>query len=173
MENKSLLTTEQEEVLNYDGEMTLEALSVLDTYAKQCCNVSATSRKLNKTYLRVRKYLAQPYVREIFKLKLLEKGITPEKIADDIKAGLEASNGVYYEGDKCADEPNWSARHKFLQLAAEVFEVLKYNNKVDVNINNVITMSKEEKESRIDRLVRLSKSLPIKKLDKEGGQDED
>lgn len=168
----SLLTPEQEEILGYEGDLTLEALSVLDTYAKECCNISSTSKKVNKHYLRVRRYLQQPYVREIFKLKLLEKGITPEKIANDIKAGLEASNGVYYEGGKCADEPNWTARHKFLQLAAEVFEVLKYNNKVDVTVSNTITMKPEEQKSRIERLIRLSKSININDLSKEDGENE-
>ena len=120
--------------LEYPGELTLEALATLDVYIKQCCNSAATARKLHKQYLQVRKYLKQPYVREIFQLKLMQKGITPEKIADVIKAGCDATNGVYYEGGKVADEDNWAARQKFVQLACEIFEVLKYQYKIDNNV---------------------------------------
>ena len=138
MKQSSLLTTEQQNLLNYDGELTLEALAALDTYTKQCCNVSATARKLHKGWIATKKLLTQPYVRELFKLKLMQKGVTPDKIAETINAGLEASNGVYSMGAKIADEPNWSARQKFAQLAAEIFEVLKYANKIEVNNNNRI-----------------------------------
>jgi len=131
--------------LDYPGEMTLEALSVLDTYAKQCCNTSATAKKLNKTWTKVKKYLGQPYVRDIFKAKLLEKGVTPERIAEVVLSGLDAVNGIYYEGNKCADEPNWQARQRFTQLAAEIFEVLKYQTKVDVSVNNIILTPDERK----------------------------
>lgn len=123
--------------LDYDGDLTLEALSVLEIYTKQCCNKSATARKLSKTYNRVYQYLKQPYVREFFKLKLLESGVTPQKIAGVIFDGLDASNGVYSEGQKVATEPNWMARQRFAQLAAEILEVLKYQTKVDVTNNTV------------------------------------
>lgn len=125
----------------YKGELTLEALASLDTYTKSCCNVAETSRRLNKKYMFVKHYFKQPYVREIFQLRLLQKGITPEKIAEVIKSGLEATNSIYHEGSKIADEPNWMARHRFVQLAAEIFEVLKYQVKVDNNgthISNII-----------------------------------
>lgn len=128
------LTPDELTKLNYDGEMTLEALATLDAYMKSCCNVSTTARKLHKGYIQVRKYLRQPYVREFFQLKLMQKGITPEKIAEVINAGLEATNGVYYEGNKVADENNWMAKQKFVQLACEIFEVLKYNSKVDSSV---------------------------------------
>jgi len=133
----NLLTKEQQEQLDYPGDLTLEALAVLDAYQKSCCNISTTSKKLKKQYAKVRQLLKSPYVRELFKLKLLEKGITPERIADGIKAGLDATNGVYYEGNKVEDEPNWGARQKFNQLACEIYEVLKYNNKIDMNQVNI------------------------------------
>jgi hypothetical protein len=138
MENN--LTTKQNSKLNYDGELTLEALSVLDIYSKECCNTAATARKLNRSFIRVKKYLNQPYVRELFKLRLMQKGVTPEKIADTIHNGLNAVNGIYYEGNKVTDEPNWSARQRFAQLAAEIFEVLKYQVKQDgaLAISNII-----------------------------------
>lgn len=134
------LTPQQEELLNYDGELTLEALAALDTYTKQCCNTSATARKLHKNWLATKKLLTQPYVRELFKLKLMQKGVTPERIAETINLGLQASNGIYHDGVKVTDEPNWSARQKFAQLAAEIFEVLKYANKIEVNNNNKFLM---------------------------------
>lgn len=144
--HESNITLEQSKQLNYDGELTLEALSVLDTYSRACCNVKETSRKINKQYIKVRKYLKQPYVRELFKLRLMECGVTPERIAETIKNGLTASNGVYYEGALCADEPNWAARNKFAQLAAEIFEVLKYTNKGgDTNVNVGIVITPEDR----------------------------
>ena len=130
----------QKEKLEYPGELTLEALSLLDIYTKQICNVSATSRKLNKSYIQVRKFLKQPYVRELFQLSLLKKNVTPDRIAEVIDAGLSASNGVYSEGEHIADEPNWNARQKFAQLAAEVFEVLKYNVKSETTVNNNVVI---------------------------------
>lgn len=135
MENTNL-TPEQISKLNYDGELTLEALATLDTYIKSCCNITTTAHKLRKGYMQVRRYLKQPFVREIFQLKLLEKGVTPEKVADVIKSGLDAENGIYYEGQEVGQEPNWMARQKFVQLAAEIFEVLKYNNKTDIFDNS-------------------------------------
>lgn len=135
MVENTLLESDKDR-LSYPGELTLEALAALDTYIKTCCNVSSTSRKLHKGYIQVRKYLKQPYVRELFQLKLIEKGVTPDKIADVIKSGIEAQNGIYYEGEEVAQEPNWMARQRFIQLAAEIFEVLKYNAKVDIENNN-------------------------------------
>ena len=136
--------------LNYDGELTVEALATIDTYIKTCCNTAATSRKLRKHYIQVRKYLKQPYVRELFQLKLMERGVTPDRIAETIANGIKAENGVYHEGNKVASEPNWAARQKFVQLAAEIYEVLKYVNKVDGNVsvsNQIILVAPEKKES--------------------------
>lgn len=133
--------------LNYAGEMTLEALATLDTYIKQCCNTSVTARKLHKQYLQVRRYLKQPYVRELFQLQLLKKGITPEKIAEVIKEGVDATDGIYYEGEKVASEPNWNARQRFVQLACEIFEVLKYQSKngdsFNINQYNITNLQGE------------------------------
>ncbi len=134
MPDNNNLTIDELTKLNYDGEMTLEALATLDMYMKQCCNVSATARKLHKGYLQVRKYLRQPYVREIFQLKLMEKGTTPDKIAEVIKGGVEANRNVYYLGAKVSEDSDWLARQKFVQLACEIYEVLKYNSKIDSNV---------------------------------------
>ena len=129
----SLLTPDQKQVLEYDGDLTVEALAVLDQYSKSCCNKSLTAKKLHKNYMQVRKFLAQPYVRELFKLKLLEKGVTADKIAETISAGMDATASKYHEGQKIAEDPDWLARHKFVQLAAEIYEVLKYSARVDVS----------------------------------------
>lgn len=153
------LTQEQKDKLNYDGELTLEALAVLDKYSKACCNTALASRWLHKDYNQVRRILKQPYVRELFKLKLLEAGVTPEKIADTITKGLDATNGVYNQGAHIADEPNWNARQKFAQLSAEIFEVLKYQVKQDVHINQ--TISDERKIILIDLSKRLT--VPVDK----------
>lgn len=128
------LTTQEIEKLNYPGDLTLEALSVIDTYRKMCCNKAATARQLNKTYQKVYQLLKQPYVRDLFKLKLIEKGITPDRIAESIDKGIDAQNGIYYEGGKVNEEPNWAARQKFTQLACEILEVLKYGVKVENNM---------------------------------------
>ena len=122
--------------LNYDGELTLEALATLDAYMKSCCNISTTAKKLHKRYLQVRRYLRQPYVRELFQLSLMKKGITPDKVADTITAGIEANKKVYFEGSEVAQDPDWLARQKFIQLACEIYEVLKYTTKVDVMDNS-------------------------------------
>ena len=143
MSKDTNLTLEQSVKLNYNGELTIEALATLDTYTKSCCNTSATARKLHKGYMQVRKYLRQPFVREIFQLNLLKKGITPDKIAEVIREGISATNGVYHEGKKVADEVNWIARQRFVQLVAEIFEVLKYqakvdnNNLINIQVNNI------------------------------------
>ena len=126
--------------INYPGELTLEALATIDVYTKTCCNVNATRKKLNRSYIRVKKYLSQPYVRDIFKSRLLEKGITPEYIAEKIMQGL---NAIDRDG-----KPEWHAIHKYTQLACEVFEVLKYNSKNEVIDNsrhiNITNLQGEE-----------------------------
>ncbi len=156
------LTQEQQDLLNYDGEMTIEALAALDTYVKQCCNVSATSRKLHKSYVATKRLLRQPYVRELFKLKLMQKGVTPDKVAQVIQEGLEAMNGVYYEGNKVADEPNWAARQRFAQLAAEIYEVLKYQVKQDNNFNlNQVNIDNLNIDKLIAEAQRRGVPLPL------------
>lgn len=155
--NSNNLTPEQSATIEYKGDLTLEALACLDTYTKQCCNVSATSRKLQKSYNRIRNYLKQPYVREIFKLKLLQKGVTPDRIAEVVAAGLNATNGVYYEGNEVNQEPNWAARQKFAQLAAEIFEVLKYQTKIEVN--NSVNVENKDNQFSIERLTLIKQSV--------------
>ena len=152
----TLLNSEQQAVVNYDGELTLEAISVLDTYSKTCCQKSATARKLKKSLQQVNKYLKQPFVRDIFKLKLLQKGITPEKIAQTILEGLDAEHTVSVYDDDAehgerarVTEPDWQARVKFTQLAAEIFEVLKYQVKADVSID-LLQMLNPEFRSKTD-----------------------
>lgn len=146
----NLLNAEQKEILNYNGELTIEAISVLDTYSKTCCSKSLTAKKLKKSFQSVNKYLKQPFVRDIFKLKLLEKGVTPEAIAETIQQGLYAEHTICNKDGILGTEPDWHARHKFVQLASEIFEVLKYNTKVDVELNALTMHLNPELKDRTD-----------------------
>jgi len=62
-----------------------------------------------------------------------------------------------------SDEVNWIARQKFIQLAAEIFEVLKYNVKQDGNTFNQVNihMTQEDKENRIKRIILMTRKLKL------------
>ena len=137
-------------MLGYDGELTCEALALIDLYVKNACSPNKTARQwreLTKQRKNVAQYFRQPMIRELFLLKLLEKGVTIDKIAETINDGLSAMRGIYFEGDKVADEPNYDARFRFAQLAGELYGVLKYNTKVNIDHDNkFVIVDRREKE---------------------------
>lgn len=125
------------------GELTTKALLLLKTFLECGCDKKKTARRLNKSYTSVYQQLHQPYVRNIFKMVCLEKGITFDRLAKVIDEGLNATKVIGYlnnkvDGvEKISDEfmevPDHPTRHKFVNTALEVFDVLKYNVKVEAN----------------------------------------
>lgn len=74
---------------------------------------------------------AHPYVtsyRVLARLKhspefigLLAKAkLLPFPILKRIRRGMDAKSGVYHDGQRVASEPNWQARAKFTELAADI-----------------------------------------------------
>jgi hypothetical protein len=139
------------------GELTTRALFLLKTYLECGCSKAKTARKLDKSYQSVYQQLHQPYVRNIFKMLCLEKGITFGRLAQVLDEGLSATKVISATvivnknipgsleqdapdvGEALANErtfdfidvPDLKTRHKYLETALEVFDVLKYNVKVD------------------------------------------
>ncbi len=127
------------------GELTTKALLLLKTYLECGCDKKKTANRLRKNYSQVYNQLHQPYVRNIFKMRLLEKGITFYRLAKVLDEGLDAkkvvgylnnkTQGVEKVSDEFVEVPDYPTRHKYLNTALESFEVIKYPVKVEQTNN--------------------------------------
>ena len=173
--------------MNDRGELTTKALQLLKVYLECGCNKVTTARRLGKSYTQVYSQLHKPYVRNIFKMLLLERGITFDKLAKVMDEGLGATkitgylnnkvDGVEKVSDEFIETPDYATRHKYLNTALEAFEILKYNVKVDatvINNNIILTQAEQEEYNTLRNRVKDSKAqLSIVKYSKgeatEGG----
>lgn len=59
-----------------------------------------------------------------------------------IRRGMDAQTGVYFEGSKVASEPNWQARARFTELAANISRLIPDRNQRDqevvINITELV-----------------------------------
>ena len=76
------------------GELTTKALLVLKKYLECGCDKKKTAKQLERNYSSVYQQLRQPYVRNIFKMLLVEKGITLGKLAKVLDEGLDAKKVI-------------------------------------------------------------------------------
>ena len=150
------------------GELTTKALLLLETYLRCGCDKAKTAKVLDRDYFSVYQQLHQPYVRNIFKKVCIEKGITFNKLAETLSDGLNATRtftktSVDSKGnlvEKEIEKPDRSMRFKYLNTALEVFDVLKYNVKVEstgpqfhfYNIKQIIEDANRHSDERTDSI---------------------
>lgn len=133
------------------GVLTTKAVLLLNDFLMCGLNVKKTALKENRSYQSTYTQLHQPYVQRIFQELLQEMGVTKDKLAQRLNEGLDATKVVGYLNNKVkgtqkvSDEfvevPDYQIRHKYLTTALECLDIIKYNNKVDVKVNNTVNIT--------------------------------
>lgn len=136
------------EITNSNNKTSLEALKK--------AGVPLKKSDIKRSRDAVGRILRKPAARIAFRAICRRKGINLNYLADHLKDGLEATKTVSAVAtDKQAgagsvdfvDVPDWSARHKYFQLAIEIENIT-----VDEQAG-----SGDSEENYVDRIVRLKK----------------
>lgn len=86
-----------------------------------------------KTYDKAGKLMSNRLVRKAIVKKMLEKGITPDKLMTVLKGGLNATRIVEYQGEATSTElPDYAERRKSAHVALELFDAFPKKDNIEV-----------------------------------------